>query len=670
MKRPDIRSAAFHVVTVLMFAAIAGQARAAQSEPSLADLSIEDLMNESVTSVGKKASRLVDSPAAISVITQEDIRRSGYTSLPELLRLVPGLDVARINGNTWAISARGFNAQYGNKLLVLIDGRTVYTPSSGGVYWNVQDPILEDIERIEVIRGPGATLWGTNAVNGVINVITRNARETQGLLISGATGSEDSADLAARYGGQIGPDLNYRGYVKYFNRPGLVDSNGADVLDGQSAIRVGGRADWKSGSDSVMVQAEGYETQTHNQVVLTSVQPPYSTTQELSAGNHGASLVGSWTRAVSDTSQLTIQGYWQHLQQNYGFGVEYQDSYDLDLQYHLKLGPRNDVVWGVGYRRSTVQETPTSTLSWMPETVRLPLYQAFVQDEISLAPERWRLVLGGKVEHNILTGLELEPTARLLWTPGAASTVWASFSRATRLPALFERDGDLTAAAFQPPASPPVWVKLRGDPEVDEEKLLAYELGYRVQPLDSLSIDIATFYNVYHDLIAFAPREPIFQATPAPPHILLASVESNSQNAQTYGAEISVQWRVLPNWRLLGSYSGLRMHVRPDPAIEGESPRQQAQLRSYLDLPGRIEFNASIAYVDALTVVPVTTAVRIPAYVRLDLGVTWRANDSWQLGVWGENLLDSRHAEFPSVQTPLLVEVPRSVLARATWQFR
>jgi iron complex outermembrane recepter protein len=639
-----------------------------KGEHSLADLSIEDLMNESVTSVAKKASRLVDAPTAISVITQDDIRRSGYTSIPELLRLVPGIQVARIDGNEWAISARGFNAQYANKLLVLMDGQTVYTSSSGGVYWNVQDTPLEDIERIEVIRGPGATLWGTNAVNGVINIITRNSRDTQGALVSASTGTLEDGLVTARYGGQLGSEVHYRVYGQYVDREPLVDADGRDASDSLDAQRGGFRLDWQGALDSATLEADHYDTQAQKPVTFTTLQPPYFVDEVIKPQDHGDSAIASWVHTFSPSSQLDVHVDWQRFKQSYGFGTEYQDSYDLEIQHHVGLGSRNDVVWGLGYRNSTLQETPTSTLVWTPETVRLPLYSTFVQDEISLVPERWRVVLGTKLEHNPLTGLEVQPSARLLWTPTAATTLWGAFSRATRIPALFERDSELKVGVIPSLAGPPIWVELFGNPNVDEEKLLAYELGLRVQPTEALSVDLAAFYDVYHDLIDYTSNTPVFALAPTP-HILVSSTESNADSAQSYGAEISVQWRVLSNWRLSGSYSGLRVHVRPDVPLEGSSPKHQVQLRSYLDLPGRVEVNTALMYVDAISFVPATTLVRIPSYVRADLGITWRPAAKWQLGVWGQNLLQARHAEFPSLQTPIQTEIPRSVLGRVVWEF-
>ncbi len=655
--------------TLLLALAAAGSSALAQERSeSLGDLSLEDLMNESVTSATKKQIRLGDAPTAISVITQEDIRRSAYNSIPELLRLVPGLDVARIDGNEWAISSRGFNGQYASSLLVLIDGRTVYTPASGGVYWNVQDLMLEDIDRIEVIRGPGAALWGANAVNGVINIITKVARETQGVLLSVTAG--DTPTVGARYGGELGSQVQYRGYVKYFDRQPFVDPAGQDVPDGQNAIRGGGRLDWQSGGrDSGTLQAEYYDADSHKPVTLTSFKFPYTVAEDMAADNRGGDILGNWTRSFSSTSQLTVQSYFQHFEESYGFGVEHDDSYDIEFQHHIALGARNDVVWGAGYRYTTVRDTPTSSLVWTPETFSMQLSQMFLQDEITLVPGRWHVLLGSKLEHNNLTGLEVEPSARLLWTPNATQTVWAAISSATTTPSLFERTSQLNAAVIQPPSGPPVWVELLGNPRIDVQNLLAYELGYRIEPGPSLAFDVASYYNIYRDVPTYISNGPVFEVNPAPAHVLVSSTFQNADRGDTYGLEISAQWQVLPYWRLTGSYTGLRMHTRPDSTLEGDSPQQQGQLRSYLDLPRHIEINAAASYVDCITVIPTVTPVRIPSYVRVDLGATWHPSGTFEIGVWGRNLLQSRHAEFVSDQTPLQVEIPRSILVRATWHF-
>jgi iron complex outermembrane receptor protein len=660
-------------VALLWFLAIAqaptGGLRAQETAHDLADMSIEELMNESVTSAGKKHTRLGDAPTAISVITQDEIRRSGYNSIPELLRLVPGVNVARVDGNEWAISSRGFNGQYANKLLVLIDGRTVYTPTSGGVYWNVQDTLLEDIDRIEVIRGPGATLWGANAVNGVINIITKAARDTQGGLLSMETGTEDRPAVGARYGGQLDSTLQYRVYGKYFDRQPFESTAGNDVTDGQHAIRGGVRVDWQPASDDRgTLSADYYDSDSHKPVTLTSFKPPYATEENSVAHNAGVDVVGSWDHSFSGSSQLTVQSYLQHFSQNFGYGVERQDSYDIEVQHHAALGGRHDVVWGMGYRYTSVRDTSSATLIWTPERENLNLYQAFLQDEITLIPDHWRLVLGSKLEHNSLTGLEVEPSGRVLWTPTLTTTIWGAVSDSTRTPALFEHGSQLNVAVIPSSSGPPVWVQLLGNPEVEEEQLRAYELGYRFQPSHRWSFDMAAFYNSYRDLLTYIGNEPGFEFYPQP-HILISSTIQNVGKAQTYGVEVSAQWQVLPDWRLIGSYSGLRMHTQPHLAAEGESPQHQAQLRSYLDLPRHIEINAAAMYVDAITVVPTAAPVRIASYVRVDLGASWHPVEALEVAVWGQNLLQSRHPEFPSVQTPLQIEIPRSALVRITWHF-
>ena len=640
----------------------------------LGDLSIEELMDISVTSVAKKRTRLSESAAAISVISQEDIARSGYTSIPELLRMVPGLDVARISANEWAISARGFNGHYANKLLVLVDGRTVYTPSSGGVYWNVQDVLLQDLERIEVIRGPGATLWGANAVNGVINIITKSAQETEGRVLSAAFGSQERPAIGVRHGGRLGDDLFYRTYVSYFDRSAYETGDGHDVADDWSTVRGGFRLDWRGAADtdSLTLQGEAYDGDAGKIVTLTNANSPHLVeVTDLVAHNSGFNLLMRWTCSFSPRSQLTIQTYYDQLKQGFGFGTEYHDLSDLDMQYHIAIGERHDVVWGVGYRYTRLRATPSFTLIWTPETERLNLFEAFAQDDIALVPARWYLTLGSKLERNDLTGFEIQPSVRLRWMPNERQTVWAALSRATRTPALFERNSRLNLGIFETgSASPPVWVTLFGNRAADEEKLLAYEFGVRFEPARHLSVDIAAFYNQYDDLLGYVANAPGFELTPPPPHVLISSTMWNDLSGHTYGVEIAAQWQVTDRWKVTGSYTGLRMDVRPNAAIEAESPQQQAQLRTNVDLPNRIGLNGSLSYVDRVVSVSGGGATAaIDSYVRLDLGMSWRPYPSLELGVWGQNLLERRHPEYSSVQTTLVTEIPRTVLARALWQF-
>lgn len=642
-----------------------------ESARSLADLSIEQLMNESVTSVSKKETKLNQSPAAISVITQEDIRRSGLTSLPELLRTVPGLDVARINANQWAVSSRGFNHQYANKLLVLVDGRAVYTPSFGGVFWNAQDLVLADLDRIEVIRGPGATLWGANAVNGVINIITKSAKDTQGGLITTTVGTEDQPSTAIRYGGQLGTNLFYRAYVKYFNRDGLVDSTGKSAPDDWNSIRGGVRLDWEpSPENQFTLQGDYYSSEAGVNIQQPSQTAPFSQSMNLVAHNSGGNVLGRWTRSFSETSQLTLQTYYDRLKQDDGLETLSQDTYDIDLQHRFALGTRNDIVWGAGYRLTSMRLAPSFFAALNPASRQLQLWNAFVQDDITLAPDRLHLTLGSKFEHNDLTGLEIQPSARLLWTPSERQTVWAAASRAVRTPSLAERDIRVNVAAFPLPFPPGAGlVSVFGNPNAEAEELISYELGYRIEPAKRLSLDAAIFYNVYDGLLAPVADPPRFEASPAPPHVLIPSTFQNSQAGETYGAELTARWRVTDLWRLTGSYTWLGMRLRPDRASEAESPQQQFQLRSDLNLSHHFELNGAAYFVDRVS--PQTSAGRVPvsSYVRLDLGVTWRPTKSLEMGIWGQNLLDNQHPEFYSYRTTLRTEVPRGVLGTITWRF-
>ena len=645
--------------------------KAGDARRNLMDLSIEELLNESVTSVSKKETKLNQSPAAISIITQDEIRRSGLTSIPELLRTVPGLDVARINGSQWAISSRGFNNQYANKLLVLVDGRAVYSPTFGGVFWNAQDVVLEDVDRIEVIRGPGATLWGANAVNGVINITTRSAKDTQGGMVSSSIGTEEQPSTTVRYGGQLATNLYYRAYVKYFNRDGLVDSNGRDTADDWSALRGGLRLDWEPSTENkVTLQGDYYGNEIGGNIYTTTLRPPaFSRSTDAVAQNSGGNTLGRWTRTFSDTAQLTLQGYYDHIRQEDNFTTVLQDTYDVDLQHRFALGTRNDVVWGVGYRLTQTEISKSFVVIATPEERELPLYNIFVQDDLTLVRDRLHLTFGSKFEHNAFTGLEIQPSGRLLWTPVEHQTVWAAVSRAVRTPTVGDRDIRSNFSAFQTsPAEPPVLMASFGNSGVESEELLSYELGYRIEPTKSLSFDLATFYNIYDGIVGYVQGVPHFELDPTP-HVLMPLVAKNSQSAETYGAEISARWRVMDHWRVAASYSWLQMHVRPNLRDEQNSPRHQFQIRSDIDLPYRFELNGALYFVDSIRSDSLQTALPIASYVRLDLGVSWRPTADLEFGVWGQNLLDDRHPEFNSLRNPLRTEVPRSVVGKVTWRF-
>jgi iron complex outermembrane recepter protein len=646
------------------------------SSATLADMSIEQLVDVevvSLTSLFKKETKLEQAPAAAAVVSPDDIRRLGITMLPEALRMVPGMDVARISSHEWAVSARGFNAQFANKLLILMDGRTIYGPAYGGVNWGMQDMMMEDLERIEVIRGPGATLWGANAVNGVVNILSKSARDTQGLLASATGGSEDQPGVAVRYGGKLATNLYYRVYGKYFDRDGLVTSDGADAQDDWTSAQGGMRMDWEPNErDRLTLQGSFYNDYVHdNETIVDLNNASYAMTNQL-AKNHdvGGNALARWTHDFSKLSSLTVQAYYDYFQQAQVHTLETRHTFDFDAQHRFQLGERNDIIWGLGYH-FTMDEFPDTFpeafyLSWVPPERQDHLYSAFVQDEIALVPGRFSVTIGSKFEHNDYTGFEIQPSVRLLWTPSEKQTVLAAVSRAVRTPSRYET-GARVNYSVTPITDPPFLGlnRLSGNADADSEELLAYELGYRIEPIKSLSFDIAGFFNQYDNLLRFVPGSNYVQG----PVMVYPQTVQNAGSAETYGTEVSAQWKVTERWRLLAGYSWLHVNLHPnDRAFQG-NPAHQFQLRSYLDLPGNLELNGAVYYVDQQVAEAGLGTATIAAYVRLDLGLIWRPTKSLEMGVWGQNLLDNQHPEFPSQKSTVQTEIPRSVLGRITWKF-
>jgi len=657
------------IITIIAGACLvtAGPLKANESETNsvseATDLSLEQLINIQVTSVSKKETDLLTAPAAIYVITQEDIRRSGMTSMPELLRMVPGLDVAQIDANHWAISARGFNDQFATKLLVLIDGRTIYAPVTAGVLWNVQDVPLDNIDRIEVIRGPGAALWGANAVNGVINIITKSARDTQGGLVTVTYGTLDQPSATVRYGGQLATNLFYRAYVTCFNRDNFVDSTGKATADAWNAIQGGFRTDWEPTTENnFTLQGDFYYSEAGETIDETTLTPPFANRNNYVDCNNGGNVLGRWTHNFSDTSQLSLQLYYDHSEGGNAPIIIKNDTDDFDLQHRFALGTRQDIVWGAGYRYQAEDiSSQDFFVTLTPSRERDQLYSTFVQDDITLVRNRLDLTLGSKFEHNDITGFEVEPSVRLAWTPTEKQTVWAAISRAVRTPSSLERD-ILENRSY----SPPVLVEVFGDPNNISEGVTAYELGYRIKPAERLSFDAATFYNVYDDLIEAVQGTPFFEP-PAGPVVVPLTFQNNT-SAETYGAEISGEWHVTENWKLTASYTFLQEHLNPQPAYNND-PQNQFQIHSYLNLPQHVELDGAVFYVDPINPLLGNVSTSIPSYLRMDFGVTWRPTRTLELGVFGQNLLDGNHAEFTNYKTTILTEIPRSIMGRITWRF-
>ncbi|HKX32621.1 MAG TPA: TonB-dependent receptor [Blastocatellia bacterium] len=628
-------------------------------------------MNIEVTSVSKKEEQLFQAAAAVYVITREDIRRSGLTSLPELFRLVPGMDVARIDGNKWAISVRGFNRRFVDKLLVLVDGRTVYSPHFSGVFWEAQQPPLEEIERIEVIRGPGGTLWGANAVNGVINIITKHAKDSQGGLMTAGGGSEEQGFASARYGGMIGAHAHYRAYARYFNRSGLVNAAGFNAHDWQNWVSGGWRIDWKrSERDALTVQADIYDTglrETQTTINLAApFAPPALSPGDLSGGN----VLGRWDHIFSDRSDTTLQIYFNRLRRTVYDVREHEDTFDVDFQHHLTLG-RQDLVWGLGYRVTSDRLDDGVSAQYIPKERDAQLFSGFVQDELTLIQNRLRLTLGSKLEHHDYTHFEVQPSARLLWTPSDRQTVWAAVSRAVRTPSRVERGIRFKIAAFPGPEGLPGILTVVGNPNTRSEELRAYELGYRAKPGRRLSLDISTFYNFYDRLQSITDGPPYFDSNPLP-HLVIPASFDNQLRGRTYGLEAFIDLKIAKRWKCRGGYSYLGAQLNhklsaPDINIdlfEGNSPRHQFQIHSYLTLPRNFELDSSLYHVSRLP------TPQISSYTRLDARFGWKVRERLELSLGLQNLLEDRHSEYRSIDTFVIPsEVRRSFYGQATWRF-
>ena len=643
-----------------------------QVSRDLSEISLEDLMNVEVTSVSKKEQKLSHTAAAIHVITQEDIRRSGLTSIPELLRRVPGLHVARIDGNKWAISARGFNGLFATKMLVLIDGRSVYTPLFSGVYWDVQDVMLEDVERIEVIRGPGATLWGANAVNGVINIITKRAEDTQGGLVSGGFGNEEQGFGGVRYGGKIGANAHYRVYGKHFSRSESVDSLGNPEADSWNTSRGGTRVDWNlSPQDSLTVQGDVYQGRMNQTSRPFVFFPPYRQEVRWQTPVSGGNVLTRWNHSISKGSNLSFQMYYDRTNRDDFIIKEQRDTVDFDFQHQLALGRRHAFIWGGGYRQTSDDLSNRPTVSVVPSSRRDGLFSSFAQDEIGLVPEQLYLTVGSKFEHNNYTGFEIQPNARLLWLLTPRHTLWAAISRAVRTPSRGDDDGRVVSSIFPGPGGLPIVSTALGNHNVVSESLRAHEVGYRWEAKSRWSIDIATFFNVYDDLQSFEPGTPELVSNESLVYLRVPINFGNKLLGETFGLEATANWQLSSRWRLAAGYTWLNAQLHRGPGsldtgsseANDNSPRHQFQMHSYLKLWNRLELDNSFYRVGAVQ------HRTIPGYNRLDARLGWRFKESLELSLGAQNLLDPRHPEFGSIFLERATEMKRAAYLRFTWQF-
>jgi len=642
-----------------------GQARAEENIDNFA-LSPEQLLDAKVMSASKTSEKLLDAPAAIYVLSNEDIMRSGATSIPEALRIVPGVQVTRINANSWAISVRGFNSTISDKLLVLIDGRQVYDPLYSGVYWDVQDTMLEDVDRIEVIRGPGASLWGANAVNGVINVITKTAKNTQGDLASVALGNQDRSIVEERHGGKLGDDGYWRVYGKYLQRDDGKTPQRADAYDGMTADRGGFRADWKGNDtarDNFTVQGDMYNNDTSSLTNVSTFTPPYSQTQVQNITARGGNLLGRWNRTLSDDSRVTVQSYVDYTARDQ-LSLGYQrTTFDLDTQYELPSWNRHKVIVGGEYNYAGDQLATTQFVTIPGTTIDIQNISGFIQDKITLEPKTWFLTLGTKLERNDYTKFEVEPNASLQWHPDEKQMVWTSVSRAVRTPSQIEHDLTLTAGIF-PFGGGLAEYQLVPNKAFNSETLVAYEVGYRNQLTPKLMLDVTGFYNDYNKLSAIAFLSPNLSVSPA----IFPLIINNDGIGETHGIETLLEWRAHDTLNLSTSYSLLDAHLR-NPAGEtpvtsqGSSPEHQFNARALWDITKNTEFDTTLYYVSSLP------SYNVDHYWRFDVHWGWRIINGVQFDLVGQNLFDGSHREFLTPTSVNTTEITPSIYGKLTWHF-
>lgn len=643
------------------------------TSPLFRDATFEELANITVRTVSKHEERLFLSPAAVTVLSGDEIIRSGATSVSEALRWVPGLDVAQINAAEWAISARGFNARFSNKLLVLADGRSLYTPLFAGVYWDMVNPMLEDLDRVEVVRGPGGALWGANAVNGVINIISKSARETQGALIYGGGGTEKLVQTGVRQGWALNDHSWMRVYASYHLTDDSRWPDGRKGHDGFHVTQGGFRYDTvPAGPDRFTLQGDVFQGR-RNQVI-SLVTPGGLVVSDRPVELDGFNLLGRWTRELATHSTLTLQSYWDHTARDSVSLVETRDTFDVDLQHNLFAGERQHFIWGAGYRISRDKTVAGLSGGFVPADYDFHLFNGFAQDEITLIPDRWQLTLGSKWEHNRYTGFEFQPSIRLRSTPDARQTFWASVSRAVRNPNRADRavNYDVQYVAPGPGVPLPVIARAYGNPAVEAEGLVAWEAGWRFQPHPHFSADLSFFYHDYDRMILGLPNQSgaFLEANPAPLHLVTPVILDNNARAKSYGAELAFVWQPSTSIRLMPYYSFLQVDAaltKPGngsvASLTDTAPQHQGGLRQCFDLPRATKLDLNFRWVGAVP------AYAVRPYFEADVRVAWAIRPGLEWAITGQNLFHTQHSEFGPQTTEPRYELQRAGYAKLTCRF-
>jgi iron complex outermembrane receptor protein len=617
----------------------------AQTAQELKRLTLEELTTMEIRTVSRGPEPASQVPAAVFVITSDDIRRSGVTSLPELLRLAPGVQVARIDAGRWAIGMRGFGDRLSRSMLVLIDGRAVYSPLFAGTYWEVQDVLLEDIDRIEVIRGPGGTLWGANAVNGIVSIVTKSARDTQGLVALAGAGSSDYGRVGVRYGGAVGQSGYMRGYVKGVTMGPQFHPDGMSE-DSLWRVQSGFRGDWTlPAGRAFTVQGDVYESRLGERSVATSYTPPFSTVSNVDAPLSGGNVLARLSGRFGTTTEYQVQTYYDRTDRDERPVGETRDTFDMDYQQRRPLGEEHRLTWGAGYRLTSGRITAVPPSAFMPPTRTDNLFSAFVQDELLVLPDRLMLTAGAKIEHNAYSGVELQPSGRISWSINADNTLVGSVTRAVRTPSRVETD--YTTTSLVSPA-PPTFVRLLPNPGFVPEELVAYEVGHRIR-VGNAYVTASGFFNQLTNILSTELGTSFVETTPGTPHVILPVQFLNGLHGNSHGVELTGEVRPASWWRSAVNYSLLRIQLTRDAGSrdvsqerrnEGLSPQHQFQLSSSFDLPRRVTLDWYLRAISELRAGPV------PAYATSDVRLAWQSSTGLEVALVGQNLHQPHHLEW------------------------
>lgn len=660
-------------VNILLLMAFWAPQINAYANIDITSLSLKELGKLEITSVSRKAQKKSDVASAISVLTHEDLKRAGINHIADALRMIPGVYVARLDSSKWSVSIRGNSDRFSNKLLVLVDGRSAYIPSFSGVYWETTDVNINDIERIEVIRGPGATVWGANAVNGVINIITKNAKDTTGPDLDIGAGNLDKTIGSARYGYQVNENNAIRAYGKYKNLNNFDDRIGRNQGDSWNFSQAGFRWDWDDNkAHTFKFQTDAYHGNFNEVANISTLTPPFSANVKNDIDASGWNVLGLMTYKISNKHSFELQAYFNKDKRNENWLNQVHKTFDIELNAHSQVIRHHDLSYGIGFRHIKDHFDNSYLVAFLPVSDTFDLLSAYIQDEITLKPETFFFTIGTKVEHNDFTGSEVQPSARFAYLRDA-QTFWLAVSKAVRTPSRAE-DGISFLATTQP--GPPLnQIATVGNKDFKAEKVWSYEAGYRLF-FETFSIDVAAFYSNYNLLRASTMQPPYF----ANGWLNTDLRFTNDFKANTYGLEIQAQKQMLDNWRLIASYNFLDesydQRGQTDDVtftlLQVTSPKHQFSLRSLLDLSEKLALDVWVRYTDTVknSGVAATFATSVPSILTADVRLGYKFYPNWELSALGQNLFDKRHLEGVQIFFNNQTYVPRGYFIKINWNHK